>query len=61
MEKFKGSLRDFYNWLTSAQPVIKLHLITFSPCFQITNMIVGATVSDFGLPWDLRAEIDFLV
>ena len=24
-------------------------------------LIVGATVSDFGLPWDLLAEIDFLV
>ena len=23
--------------------------------------LVGATVSDFGLPWDLLAEIDFLV
>ena len=23
--------------------------------------IVGDTVSDFGLPWDLLAEIDFLV
>ena len=25
------------------------------------NIIVGDTVSDFGLPWDLLAEIDFLV
>ena len=24
-------------------------------------LIVGDTVSDFGLPWDLLAEIDFLV
>ena len=23
--------------------------------------LVGATASDFGLPWDLLAEIDFLV
>ena len=28
---------------------------------QSENIIVGATVSDFGLPWDLLAEIDFLV
>ena len=27
----------------------------------IKSQIVGATVSDFGLPWDLLAEIDFLV
>ena len=26
-----------------------------------SNVIVGATVSDFGLPWDLLAEIDFLI
>ena len=26
-----------------------------------TEIIVGDTVSDFGLPWDLLAEIDFLV
>ena len=25
------------------------------------NKVVGDTVSDFGLPWDLLAEIDFLV
>ena len=24
-------------------------------------ILVGDTVSDFGLPWDLVAEIDFLV
>ena len=28
---------------------------------SIQEVIVGATVSDFGLPWDLLAEIDFLV
>ena len=27
----------------------------------IIIIIVGDTVSDFGLPWDLLAEIDFLV
>ena len=26
-----------------------------------SHIVVGATVSDFGLPWDLLAEIDFLV
>ena len=25
----------------------------------IAFLLVGATVSDFGLPWDLLAEIDF--
>ena len=33
----------------------------FLKCFDHTNRIVGATVSDFGLPWDLLAKIDFLV
>ena len=28
---------------------------------QVTLYIVGATMSDFGLPWDLLDEIDFLV
>ena len=30
-------------------------------CNYNNNHIVGATMSDFGLPWDLLAEIDFLV
>ena len=32
-------------------------------CLALFNpkILVGATVSDFGLPWDLLAEIDFLV
>ena len=32
-------------------------------CFVVFVLyhIVGDTVSDFGLPWDLLAEIDFLV
>ena len=25
----------------------------------VIKVLVGATVSDFGLPWDLLAEIDF--
>ena len=29
--------------------------------FNTSPELVGATVSDFGLPWDLLAEIDFLV
>ena len=28
---------------------------------SIPQLLVGDTVSDFGLPWDLVAEIDFLV
>ena len=28
---------------------------------EVLLKIVGDTVSDFGLPWDLLAEIDFLV
>ena len=40
-------------------------LLVFSDqwCIRILGCphIVGATVSDFGLPWDLLAEIDFLV
>ena len=35
--------------------VIPLHTLLHT---MISN-IVGATVSDFGLPWDLLAEIDF--
>ena len=27
----------------------------------VSYIIVGAAVSDFGLPWDLLADIDFLV
>ena len=27
----------------------------------VSVYVVGDTVSDFGLPWDLLAEIDFLV
>ena len=45
----------------------KLHFSLPYSAFLIKNLniilplIVGATVSDFGLPWDLLAEIDFLV
>ena len=36
------------------------HILCHRPV-SITDSIVGAIVSDFRLPWDLPAEIDFLV
>ena len=38
-----------------------LAMLQVGTCDLTVYSIVGATVSDFGLPWDLLAEIDFLV
>ena len=50
------------NELLNLEPSAMLKAELSAPFWKIkSSTIVGATVSDFGLLWDLLAEIDFLV
>ena len=54
---FKGGVRFYMN---NYRPISILSILS-KVIESHVHDIVGDTVSDFGFPWDLLAEIDFLV